>query len=278
MILPKKVTVKWNGGTRKHYEDLGYEYTKKDEEFEVWAYELTPGSNIEVEFKCDYCGNIDKRRYMNLIEGRSIIKKDCCRDCTSKKHYESLLKKYGSLVSKYPEIAREWCQDRNDIKPDSVTPYSRKKVTWTCDKGHWWDTSIYSRTSGSMTGCPYCRKSKGERRVAESLRKLGIEYISEVSISDLIGVGGGLLKFDFAILDNRGFIKAFIEYDGEFHFESWYDGDGHETTVKHDKMKNDYCVRRKIPLYRIPYFEYERVSEIVDKICFEVFPKEQEVQ
>ena len=35
IIRPQKVKVKWNSNNKKHYESLGYIYTKMGEEFEV---------------------------------------------------------------------------------------------------------------------------------------------------------------------------------------------------------------------------------------------------
>ena len=46
MLITKTVKVKWNPKTRKHYESLGYEYTKIGDEFEVKVDDLTKGSNI----------------------------------------------------------------------------------------------------------------------------------------------------------------------------------------------------------------------------------------
>lgn len=268
MILRKRVKVKWAGSTRNHYEKLGYKYTKKDDVFFVWAHQLTPGSNVEVEFKCDYCGSIESKRNDVLRKAREVIEKDCCKRCAPIKHREVLIKKYGSLESKYPEITKEWCYRSNEIKPSEVTPYSKIKVVWVCSEGHKWVAAIYSRT-GTNTGCPLCSISKGEKKVANALDSLNIKYKKEVSISDLVGVGGRPLRFDFALIDNKENIKAFIEYDGPFHFSEIYEGSNHERTLLHDDMKNTYCIKNKIPLYRIPYTSYEEVPEIVKTICEE---------
>ena len=32
----------------------------------------------------------------------------------------------------------------------------------------------------------------------------------------------------------------------------------------HDKMKNQYCKNKNIPLYRIPYFELNKISQVED--------------
>ena len=63
--------------------------------------------------------------------------------------------KEHSLMVINPTLAKDWNYERNgDLKPDMVAVSSRKKVWWKCNKGHEWETSIYSRTAGS--GCPIC--------------------------------------------------------------------------------------------------------------------------
>ena len=42
MLLTKYVTLKWNSKIYKHYVDLGYTYTKMNDEFEVYIDDLTP--------------------------------------------------------------------------------------------------------------------------------------------------------------------------------------------------------------------------------------------
>ena len=55
-LITKTVMVKWNGKTKRHYEDLGYLYTRIGDEFEVKIEDLTKGSNVKVKCKCDGCG------------------------------------------------------------------------------------------------------------------------------------------------------------------------------------------------------------------------------
>jgi hypothetical protein len=62
---------------------------------------------------------------------------------------------YHNLLSEYPALAKEWHPTKNgSLTARDVTPSSNKKVWWICGKGHEWEATINSRTSG--TGCPYC--------------------------------------------------------------------------------------------------------------------------
>ena len=54
-LISKTVKVKWNSKNKKHYEELGYVYTKMGEEFEVKVKDLTKSSKAKVECICDNC-------------------------------------------------------------------------------------------------------------------------------------------------------------------------------------------------------------------------------
>lgn len=59
MLISKTVPMRWNSVNKKWYESKGYIYTKMGDEFEVKVEDLTEGSNVKVNVKCDceYCKN-----------------------------------------------------------------------------------------------------------------------------------------------------------------------------------------------------------------------------
>jgi hypothetical protein len=60
-----------------------------------------------------------------------------------------------NLAVVYPEIAAQWHPTKNgNLSPYKVTPGSVKKIWWMCQRGHEWQTSINSRSTGH--GCPTC--------------------------------------------------------------------------------------------------------------------------
>lgn len=62
---------------------------------------------------------------------------------------------YNDLASLYPGIAAQWHPELNgETAPDSISPFSNKKVWWVCEKGHAWDAAVALRT-GKNQGCPY---------------------------------------------------------------------------------------------------------------------------
>ena len=51
-----------------------------------------------------------------------------------------------------PALSNEW--NYENLRPDSFTANSSKKVWWKCSNGHEWQATIGSRNAGC--GCPYC--------------------------------------------------------------------------------------------------------------------------
>lgn len=118
-----------------------------------------------------------------------------------------------------------------------------------------------------LTGrrCPQCGESKGEQEIKKHLKDKNITLLQEYTFNDLIGVGGGMLRFDFAIFNKDNNLDALIEYDGIFHYEKQYDDDGFETIQIHDKRKNKYCKDNNIPLLRIPYWDFDNIDKILEE-------------
>lgn len=51
-------------------------------------------------------------------------------------------------------------------------------------------------------------------KLKKLLKENNILFKREYTFPDLFGIGGGKLRFDFGILDNRGNLLYLIEYDG----------------------------------------------------------------
>ena len=92
---------------------------------------------------------------------------------------------------------------------------------------------------------------------------IDILYKPQFIFSDLVGIGGGNLRFDFGILNKQFNLIGLIEYDGEFHYKKMYENDGYENIQIHDKLKNDYCDINNIPLLRIPYWQYKDMEKLI---------------
>ena len=72
--------------------------------------------------------------------------------------------KKESLVSLYPEIAKEWNYEKNgNLNPEQISPKSSKKVWWKCSKcGREWLADPNHRTQGK--GCMECGKKNNKSK------------------------------------------------------------------------------------------------------------------
>lgn len=133
-------------------------------------------------------------------------------------------------------------------------------VIWTCqcECGQQKDIRQDALLSGSTISCG-CLKSRGNEKVAKILRDAGIDFIPEYSPPNM----EGRKRFDFAVLEN-GNVAYFIEYDGILHSEysnsGWDTEERFKRTQTSDKIKNEYCRVNSIPLIRIPYTKFDRLS------------------
>lgn len=66
----------------------------------------------------------------------------------------------NDLASGFPVVAAQWHPARNGtLSPDSVSPYSNRKVWWCCELGHEYQAAVSARTMNG-SGCPYCAGRK----------------------------------------------------------------------------------------------------------------------
>jgi hypothetical protein len=81
-----------------------------------------------------------------------------CRGCPFCAGRE-VLAGFNDLASTHPALSAQWDQEKNfDLTPQMVTAGNSRKVWWRCEKGHSWQATIASRTSGC--GCPVCANRK----------------------------------------------------------------------------------------------------------------------
>ena len=66
----------------------------------------------------------------------------------------------NSLASLYPELAKEWCTEKNGLSAKQIVAGSAEKFWWKCKKGqdHYWQAVVSQRAAGS--GCPCCANQK----------------------------------------------------------------------------------------------------------------------
>lgn len=114
-------------------------------------------------------------------------------------------------------------------------------------------------------GCPSCSQSKGEKEISKILKSIGIYFERQKTFTDCLNhTTGRKLKFDFYIPSEN----LLIEYDGLQHFEvvNFFGGaEGFEYRKKLDKTKNRYANDNGFKLLRIPFYEKENISKIIQQ-------------
>lgn len=139
---------------------------------------------------------------------------------------------------------------------------SSKKRTYICQKCN----TIFSIKRKNLVKNLFCRNcmsgaSFGEQVVINILVKNNIPFEKEKTFKNLNGENGGKLRFDFYIKKQDG-EKFIIEIDGEQHFSQL---EWDQNTKNHDIIKNDFCLKNNIKLYRVKYIfgKLKNISESV---------------
>lgn len=105
--------------------------------------DVSPGSKRKVWWICGE-GHAWKTTVKKRVKGSG------CPYCTGHKP-----SKENNLQAVLPEIAKQWHPTKNGkLTPRKVTPGSKKKVWWMCEKRHEWEAAILNRKYGNK--CPYC--------------------------------------------------------------------------------------------------------------------------
>ena len=184
--------------------------------------DILPQSNRKVWWKC-----ARGHEWESTVANRTLGNK--CPYCSGKK----VLAGYNDLATLNPELASEWHPTKNgDLKPSDVRPHMAKKVWWRCPRGHEWQATVDSRSSGR--GCPSCNPQT-------SFAEQAVFYYVHQAIDDAVSRDSRTgIEFDIYIPS----IKCAIEYDG-YHWHK----DPKKTAL--DLDKTDLCIKQGIRLIRI---------------------------
>lgn len=137
----------------------GYRYPELLEEWDqdkngsITLYMLSPGDSTRYSWKCKQCGHTWKASINHRVSGEGCPK--CARKKASENSVKTLIKVNGSLLDRFPQLAKEWDYEKNSDNPSQVTAMTNKKVFWICERGHSYQASISDRTSKG-SGCPFC--------------------------------------------------------------------------------------------------------------------------
>ena len=101
-----------------------------------------------------------------------------CPVCANREIYPT----ENDLATQYPQLAIQWHPTKNgSLTPEQIPPGTTRKVWWRCEKGHEWQASVASRTSGG-NGCPVCAGKKviaGENDLASQFPAIAAQWHPE---------------------------------------------------------------------------------------------------
>jgi hypothetical protein len=109
------------------------------------------GSSKKLLFKCEICPE-DETPFLATWNA-VIVGRECTR-CSGR-----IVGKHNNLKEDFPDLCLQWDYKMNgSLLPEDIVSGTMQKVYWICEKGHSYNTSVYSRT-GLTSGCPYCSGS-----------------------------------------------------------------------------------------------------------------------
>lgn len=197
---------------------------------------------------CDYEWTAQPNRLLN------VNKDKCgCPRC-KKKHYKVTEEDYIKRISE---------TSPNTEYVGGFTHVNGRVIVKCKTCGYEWETSAWTILNGS--GCPKCKMSRGEVKIAYYLDNHEIEYKAQYIFNDCRNKS--VLRFDFYIPS----YNCCIEYDGIQHFKYCTFGAKNRTAEQlsiiqeRDKVKDNYCLEKGIKIIRIPYTDFNNIEIILDK-------------
>lgn len=232
-----------------------FKRTKTHETFVEEMKALNPTIQIDGEYRgafkdivvtCTKCGHQWAAKPHDLLQRRGCCKCSGLYRKTAEEFKEDLLKICPTIRAVGEYI-------------NSHTPLEFECLR--CGK-HWYarPTNILN----SHTGCPHCKSSKGEQKIASFLGNSNIPYVAQKKFDDLYGTSTTKrchLSYDFYLPEQN----ILIEYQGEYH-----DGTAGNQTKEaflkqqeHDLKKKQYAEEHGIPLLVIWYWDFFNVEIIL---------------
>lgn len=203
-------------------------------------------NNTKIECRCKKDGYIWKTRPRQLLSGNG------CPKCWEIRNYTIQTKNNEQFIEEMKVVNHNVI-----ILSEYKNSYTHVECMCKIDNHKWKATPTHLLRG---RGCPKCDESKGEKNICKILDEYNIKYYKEYTYNDCKFYN--VLPFDFYLPD----YNTLIEYDGKQHFEiiDYFGGyDRFVTQIIRDTIKNIYCKNNNIKLIRTPYWDYNKIEEIL---------------
>lgn len=199
----------------------------------------------KISCRCKDCG------YEWEASPEVLLRGNGCRLCGRKRFGESCRKTHDDFIKEITEI---------NPSVRILGRYTTAKSRIDCEClvcGHKWSPFADDLHAGK--GCPICCLSHGEKEIARVLTLYCVSYIPQYSFNDLIGIGNGLLSYDFYIPS----YNLLLEYQGEQHERPTFGQDQFIVGQEHDRRKREYAKQHGFRFLEIWYYDYDNIEEIL---------------
>lgn len=241
VTLSERQTMLYNKISRKCQEN-GYLLLTNKEEIK--------NNTTYIKYICPIHGE-HEMMVNNLINGKKCP--ECAIDNAAEK-YKLSVEEVKSRISSLGGIV---------LNADEYKNSNEKNLQILCSEcGNPFTTSLscFERYGGQV--CPDCSGSEsvGEKKIRHYLENHKIIFKQYEWFPDCRDINP--LPFDFYLPK----YNIIIEFDGRQHFgDTGYFTYSFEQTKRHDEIKNNYCKANGFYLIRIPYWNIDKIDEILDK-------------
>ena len=176
-----------------------------------------------------------------------------CLDCKAKTNAAQLRRSKETII----EIANN--VDVQILNPQDYIDGSTYNMVAICPKCNKQFITSIDRLINYKPLCQKCRNtiSIGQIKLEEIFKRHNIRYIRGKTFQGCIYKRK--LIFDFYLPD----YNLCVEFDGQQHFQPVFGEESYEAGKIRDEIKNNYCLKNNIGLLRIPYYEGNKMEEIV---------------
>lgn len=207
--------------------------------------------------KCE-CGNITSVYAYDLKNGKvkscGCLRNERVRDAIGNKLQGQ---RFGSLT-----VLKQ---------VDSILePSGTLRTAWLChcDCGKDVIVKTINLKAGDTQSCGCHSISHAELQIEKILQENNISFSKQFTFLDLVSNANSLLRFDFAIFNNKQELAYLLEYNGQQHYTpiEYFGGEEHfKKQQENDRKKIEYCNKNNIPLIIIKYTDKLNEETVIRK-------------